>query len=155
VWPSVAIIFGAAFLLDRQEVDSRTAILRVVDPTDGKLRSRTVIGVVLLVIGLAALAAVIAWLSIRRHARSLRLAIDDLANTSEYVASGAAQVAAASRSLAEGAAKQVASVEDIASSSRETSAMASVTAITGGDASRGAAATGGPGGRSRCVASRC
>jgi methyl-accepting chemotaxis protein len=80
----------------------------------------------LLVIGLAALAAVIAWLSIRRHARSLRLAIDDLANTSEYVASGAAQVAAASRSLAEGAAKQVASVEDIASSSRETSAMASV-----------------------------
>jgi hypothetical protein len=56
----------------------------------------------LLVIGLAALAAVIAWLSIRRHARSLRLAIDDLANTSEYVASGAAQVAAASRSHAAG-----------------------------------------------------
>ena len=80
----------------------------------------------LLVIGLAALAAVIAWLSIRRHARSLRLAIDHLANTSEYVASGAAQVAATSRSLAEGAAKQVASVEDIASSSRETSAMAGV-----------------------------
>ncbi len=53
VWPSVAIIFGAAFLLDRQEVDSREAILRVFDPTDGKLRSRTVIGVVLLVIGLA------------------------------------------------------------------------------------------------------
>jgi signal transduction histidine kinase len=53
VWPSVAMIFGAAFLLDRQEVDSREAILRVFDPTDGKLRSRTVIGVVLLVIGLA------------------------------------------------------------------------------------------------------
>jgi signal transduction histidine kinase len=53
VWPSAAIIFGAAFLLDRQEVDSRQAILRVFDPTDGKLHSRTVIGVVLLVIGLA------------------------------------------------------------------------------------------------------
>ena len=89
-------------------------------------RTRSEHPLMLLVIGLAALAAVIAWLSIRRHARSLRLAIDNLANTSEYVASGAAQVAATSRSLAEGAAKQVASVEDIASSSRETSAMAGV-----------------------------
>lgn len=52
VWPSTAMIFGAAFLLDRQEVDSRAAILRVFDPTDGKVKSRTVIGVVLLVVGL-------------------------------------------------------------------------------------------------------
>lgn len=52
VWPSTAVIFGAAFLLDRQEVDSRQAILRVFDPVDGRLRGRTIIGVVLLVIGL-------------------------------------------------------------------------------------------------------
>ncbi|MCE2725184.1 MAG: hypothetical protein LW698_00195 [Planctomycetaceae bacterium] len=82
----------------------------------------------LLVIGLAALSAVIAWLSIRRHARSLRRAIEDLSSTSEYVASGAAQVASASRALAEGASEQVAAVEDIAASARESSAMATVNA---------------------------
>lgn len=53
IWPSSAIILGAAFLLDRQEVDSRQALLRVFDPTGGKVRSRTVIGVFLLIIGLA------------------------------------------------------------------------------------------------------
>ncbi len=53
VWPMTAIIFGAAFLLDRQEVDSREALLRVFDPTGGRLRSRTLIGVVLLVVGVA------------------------------------------------------------------------------------------------------
>jgi methyl-accepting chemotaxis protein len=79
-------------------------------------------------IGLAALAAAIAWLSIRAHARSLRRAIDELSNTSEYVASGALQVAAASRSLAEGTAEQVASIEDIAASARETSSMATINA---------------------------
>ena len=80
----------------------------------------------LCVVGLATLAAAIAWLSIRRHGRSLRRAIDDLSSTSAYVASGAAQVAAASRSLAEGSAEQVASIEDIAASARETSSMATV-----------------------------
>ena len=82
----------------------------------------------LCVIGLAALAAAIAWLSIRAHARSLRRAIDELSKTSEYVASGASQVAAASRSLAEGTAEQVASIEDIAASARETSSMATINA---------------------------
>jgi len=82
----------------------------------------------LCVVGLAALAAAVAWLSIRRHGRSLRRAINDLSTTSEYVASGAAQVAAASRSLAEGSAEQVASIEDIAASARETSSMATVNA---------------------------
>ena len=77
-----------------------------------------------LVVGLAILSAVVSWLAIRRHGRSLRTAIDELSATSAYVASGASQVAAASRSLAEGAAEQVASVEDIAASARETSAMA-------------------------------
>lgn len=53
VWPSSAMILGAAFLLDRQELDSRQALLRVFDPTGGKVRSRTVIGIFLLIIGLA------------------------------------------------------------------------------------------------------
>ena len=121
---------------DEKYHDDKASIMDPIGEFEEMLDRRTDVAVsaartrsdrlMLLVIGLAALAAVIAWLSIRRHARSLRLAIDHLANTSEYVASGAAQVAATSRSLAEGAAKQVASVEDIASSSRETSAMAGV-----------------------------
>lgn len=51
VWPSTAMIFGAAFLLDRQGLDSREAILRIIDPTDGRVRSRTIIGILLLVVG--------------------------------------------------------------------------------------------------------
>lgn len=82
----------------------------------------------LCMIGLAGLAAAIAWLSIQAHGRSLRRAIDELSKTSEYVASGASQVAAASRSLAEGTAEQVASIEDIAASARETSSMATINA---------------------------
>ncbi|MBM4010773.1 MAG: methyl-accepting chemotaxis protein [Planctomycetes bacterium] len=82
----------------------------------------------LCMIGLAALAAAIAWQSIQAHGRSLRRAIDELSKTSEYVASGASQVAAASRSLAEGTAEQVASIEDIAASARETSSMATINA---------------------------
>jgi signal transduction histidine kinase len=53
VWSGTAIVFGAAFLLDQQEVDSRQAILKLFDPSDGRVRSRTIIGVVLLVVGLA------------------------------------------------------------------------------------------------------
>ncbi|MFM7137631.1 MAG: methyl-accepting chemotaxis protein [Planctomycetota bacterium] len=82
----------------------------------------------LCVIGLAGLAAVFTWLSIQAHGRSLRRAIDELSKTSEFVASGASQVAAASRSLAEGTAEQVASIEDIAASARETSSMATINA---------------------------
>ena len=82
----------------------------------------------LLVIGLAALAVGITWMSIRGHARGLRAAIDALAKTSENVASGASQVASASRSLAQGTAEQVASIESIAASTRETGSMATVNA---------------------------
>lgn len=53
VWPTTAIIFGAASILDRQEVDSKEALLRVFDPVGGRVRSRTLMGVVLLIIGLA------------------------------------------------------------------------------------------------------
>jgi methyl-accepting chemotaxis protein len=80
------------------------------------------------VIGLAALAVAITWVSIRGHARALRMAIDALSATSENVASGASQVASASRSLAQGTAEQVASIENIAASTRETSSMATTNA---------------------------
>lgn len=79
---------------------------------------------VLVLVVLAALAAVTTWLSISRHAATLRQAIGSLADTAENVGSGATQVAAASHSLAQGASEQVAAVEDISSSARETSGMA-------------------------------
>jgi len=80
--------------------------------------------IVLLLVGLAALAAVTTWVSIARHAGMLRQAIDRLADTAENVGSGATQVAAASLSLARGASEQVAAVEDISASAVETSSMA-------------------------------
>jgi methyl-accepting chemotaxis protein len=75
-------------------------------------------------IAVAALAAVVAAASLRRHATLLRHAVGELASTSTFVAAGASQVAAASRSLADGTAEQVAAVERIASSAREVSGMA-------------------------------
>lgn len=80
--------------------------------------------IVLVLVGLAGLAAMTTWVSITRHAGTLRRAIGSLADTAENVGSGATQVAAASHSLAQGASEQVAAVEDISSSARETSGMA-------------------------------
>ncbi len=79
---------------------------------------------VLLVLGLATLAAVTTWASIARHGRTLRAAIGSLQDTAENVGSGATEVAAASQSLAQGASEQVAAVEDISASAHETSGMA-------------------------------
>ena len=55
VWPGAAMIFGTAFLMDRRDIDPRAAILALFDPASGKFRSRTVIGIVLLVVGLSIL----------------------------------------------------------------------------------------------------
>ena len=55
VWPGAAMIFGTAFLLDRRDIDPRSAILALFDPTSGRFRSRTAIGIVLLVVGLSIL----------------------------------------------------------------------------------------------------
>ena len=78
-------------------------------------------GDILLALGiaLAAAALVTAWLGIRRHAAALRRAVGTLCASSEHVASGAGQVAAASRNLAEGATEQVSSLEQISASARE------------------------------------
>jgi methyl-accepting chemotaxis protein len=80
--------------------------------------------IVLLLVTLAALAALTTWLSIARHAATLRQAVGSLADTAENVGSGATEVAAASHSLAQGASEQVAAVEDISASAEETSGMA-------------------------------
>ena len=86
-------------------------------------RSRSDV-LIILVIGLASLAAITTWVSIAHHAHALHLTIHELSLMSENVGSGAAQVAAASRSLAQGASEQVAAVEDISGSARQTSFMA-------------------------------
>ena len=55
VWPGAALIFSAAFLMDRREIDPRSAIIGLFDPASGRVRNRTVIGIVLLLIGAAML----------------------------------------------------------------------------------------------------
>jgi methyl-accepting chemotaxis protein len=87
------------------------------------MRSRTDL-LVLLVLGLAVVAVAMTWMSIARHARTLRAAVGSLLDTAENVGSGATEVAAASQSLAQGASEQVAAVEDISASAHETSVMA-------------------------------
>ena len=71
---------------------------------------------------LTAIALVTAWLGIRRHAAALRQAIGRLSDSSEHVATGAAEVASSSRHLAHGATEQVASLEEISMSAREMAA---------------------------------
>ncbi len=57
VWPGAAVIVGVAFLMDRRDIDPRSAILAVFDPNSGRYRSRAVIGILLLVVGLSILGA--------------------------------------------------------------------------------------------------
>ncbi len=57
VWPGAAVILGVAFLLDRRDIDPRSAILALFDPNSGRFRSRAVIGILLLVVGLSILGA--------------------------------------------------------------------------------------------------
>ncbi len=60
VWPGMALSFGIAFLMDRGDIDPRSAILGLFDPDSGRFRARTATGVVLLVIGVSILANVAA-----------------------------------------------------------------------------------------------
>ena len=57
VWPAAAVIVGVAFLVDRRDIDPRSAILALFDPNSGRFRSRTLIGILLLVVGLSILGA--------------------------------------------------------------------------------------------------
>ena len=59
VWPGAAVILGIAFLMDRRDIDPRSAILALLDPNSGRFRSRTVIGILLLVVGLSIGAAAV------------------------------------------------------------------------------------------------
>ena len=60
VWPGLALSFGIAFLMDRGDIDPRSAILGLFDPQSGKFRARTVIGILLALIGVSILANVAA-----------------------------------------------------------------------------------------------
>ena len=78
----------------------------------------------LLVTVVSGIAAVIGWLSISHHARTLRSAVGDLSATAEGVDIGSAQVAATSRMLAQGASEQVVAVGEISAAAREAGALA-------------------------------
>ncbi|MXY77750.1 MAG: PspC domain-containing protein [Acidimicrobiia bacterium] len=60
VWPGLALSFGIAFLMDRGDIDPRSAILGLFDPQSGRFRARTAIGIVLAVIGVSIFANVAA-----------------------------------------------------------------------------------------------
>ena len=80
--------------------------------------------ITILIVGLTVAASIATWLSLGRHARTLRGAIGRLAATAENIGSGASEMAAASHSLAEGATEQVAAVEDISHAARDTAGLA-------------------------------
>lgn len=52
-WPAAAIVVGSAFLLDQRGIDSRDFLASLVDPKDSSTRRRSIVGVVLLIAGLA------------------------------------------------------------------------------------------------------
>ena len=79
----------------------------------------------LLGIAVALISAVVAAVSLWRHATQLRQAVGEIASSAAYVSTGATQVAAASRVLAEGTTQQVTAVERITSTAREVGGMAS------------------------------
>jgi len=119
---------------DEQYHADKEKIMRPIDDFERMLDRRTEAAAVaagrwsnllaLLVTLVATLAAVIGWISIAHHARTLGAAVRDLAATAEGVDIGSAQVAATSRMLAQGASEQVAAVGDIASAAREAGALA-------------------------------
>lgn len=53
VWPGAAVVLGVAFLMDRRDIDPRSAILALFDPDSGRFRSRAVVGILLLVVGIS------------------------------------------------------------------------------------------------------
>ena len=52
VFPAMFVIFGLAFLFDRRAIDSRSALLSLVETPEKPGRSRTVVGVLLVIVGL-------------------------------------------------------------------------------------------------------
>lgn len=52
VWPGAAVILGTAFLMDRRDIDPRSAIIALFDPDSGRFRFRTAVGILLLAAGL-------------------------------------------------------------------------------------------------------
>jgi signal transduction histidine kinase len=52
IFPAMFVIFGLAFLFDRRAIDSRSALLSLVETPEKPGRSRTVAGVLLVIVGL-------------------------------------------------------------------------------------------------------
>jgi signal transduction histidine kinase len=52
MFPAIFVIFGLAFLFDRRAIDSRSALLSLVETPEKPGRGRTVTGVLLLIVGL-------------------------------------------------------------------------------------------------------
>ncbi len=52
IFPAMFVIFGLAFLFDRRAIDSRSALLSLVETPEKPGRSRTVVGVLLVIVGL-------------------------------------------------------------------------------------------------------
>ncbi len=52
VFPALFVFFGVAFLFDRRAIDSRSALLSLVETPEKPGRSRTVVGVLLVIVGL-------------------------------------------------------------------------------------------------------
>jgi signal transduction histidine kinase len=52
IFPAMFVIFGLAFLFDRRAIDSRSALLSLVETPEEQGRSRTVVGVLLVIVGL-------------------------------------------------------------------------------------------------------
>ena len=99
-------------------IDQRTAA--AVARAKRRVDAATLLGIVV-----ALSSAILAAVSLWRHATHLRRAVGEIATSAAYVSTGATQVAAASRSLAEGTAQQAAAVERISASAREVGGMAS------------------------------
>ena len=119
---------------DEQYHHDKDLIMRPIDEFEEMLDDRTESAaaaagrrsnlLALLVTSVAGLAAVLGWLSIAHHTRTLQTAVSHLTATAEGVDIGSAQVAATSRTLAQGASEQVAAVGEISSATREAGALA-------------------------------
>jgi methyl-accepting chemotaxis protein len=99
-------------------LDRRTAA--AVGTARRRVDAATLLGIIV-----ALISAVVAALSLWRHATHLRQAVGEIAASAAYVSTGATQVAATSRVLAEGTAQQATAVERITASAREVGGMAS------------------------------
>lgn len=78
----------------------------------------------MLVMGSLLLGSVLSFLAVRRLNRQLRLAMSEIVDTADKVASAASQVACSSQALAQGASEQAAAIQETSASAAEINSMA-------------------------------